>query len=363
MLAERMVDVAQNHEAPGADAPGVVAGRFMGREAVGSSDSRLGATSGTRPWAAGGSSGVTEAGIDTARILYRVRSDQDQDRAAREFDRGRALGPMRAGYTAAYELLWVEGRPSTVFDPGTHALLPAGALPDAQEAIRRMVRAELPSAVEVGVSRVDCTASVRFDRPADGWAMARGIAAMRPPRREVSERFDTGGRPRTLYLHYPGSKRVLERIYDKGHEAGSAPEAMLWRFEAQTRHPNRDRTTAEHWTMERVREQAGTRFRGMAAAAEGLHVRGEAGLRDQLRELVEQGSVTPRHAELLLGHLAAESVGIKRPRRTRYRRAAELRRLGLAMAMDGYDSLGGQDVDVDLGAVLDEILTTEKWSA
>jgi hypothetical protein len=60
-----------------------------------------------------------------------------------------------------------------------------------------------------------------------------------------------------------------------------------------------------------------------------------------------------------MGHVAAESVGLPRARATRYRREADLRRLGLALALDGIDD---NQLDVDLGDVLADVLSSPGWS-
>jgi hypothetical protein len=99
----------------------------------------------------------------------------------------------------------------------------------------------------------------------------------------------------------------------------------------------------------------------MARAAEGLRVCSEQTLRAQVREYVDRGRLTTRQARALLGYLACESVGINQPTRTRSYHRADLRKLGLAQALDGIDHQA-DELDVDLGELLAEALTSEKWS-
>jgi hypothetical protein len=84
----------------------------------------------------------------------------------------------------------------------------------------------------------------------------------------------------------------------------------------------------------------------------------ESTVRDQLRELVERRRITPRQAELLVGHIGCSASGIPTHPKAAQRRRRELRRLGLALALDGQD---GERVDVPLGDVLDDLLASAGW--
>lgn len=321
-------------------------------EAVGASNSRHAARFGR---------GVYEAGIDTVRLLYRLHDERQQERAHQLLGYvPEAIDGLRWGYLRDHELVWVEGRMVQLLTrPGDRSLMPAAALPDAQQEARRVLDVlRLSDAREVGVARLDVTAGVEFDRPAQGWAVLRGMAALDAPRRKT-EVWHQRGRPETVYLATAGGAK-RERIYDKGLEAGDAPAGTRLRFEAQMRFPKRVRTTAGWWTMERVHESFEGRYAPMARAADGVRVAGEAELRAVVRELVAEGKLGPVQARTLLGHLAAESVGIPTSNRTRRRQRAELRRLGLAQALDGLEESG---VDVELGDVLDELVTAEAWRA
>ncbi len=190
--------------------------------------------------------------------------------------------------------------------------------------------------------------------------MLRGLAGLDVPRRKPALYLDqTASRLQTVYwLTESGSKR--ERAYDKGLQLGSDEPGTRIRLEAQTRHPKATRTGAQHWTMERARETFEQRFGAMARAADGLRVCSEHTLRAQVRDYVDRDKLTPRQARALLGYLACESVGIGQPNRTRRYHRAELRRLGLAQALDGIDQ--PEELDVDLGEVLAEALTSDKWA-
>lgn len=300
---------------------------------------------------------AVEAGVDTTRFLYRLHDERQQAAATDLWSRrpGKLAG-LAVGYMPTHELLWVEGRPRRLLPGDATALLDPAGLPDAERLVReRLHDVGATDARPVGLSRVDATVTLRMEVPAEGWAVLRGLAALDVPRRKP----DVIGRPpETVYWLTPAGVRQ-ERAYDKGLETGTAAAGTLVRLEAQTRHRASDRTTAEWWTMERVRETFEQRFGAMGRAADGLHVASEQTIREQLRDLVARERITPGMAERLLGFIAAQSVGLPAPsRRTRFRRQAELRRLGLAQALDGIDV---DDLDVDLGGVLAEALGAEAW--
>lgn len=311
---------------------------------------------------------ICEAGIDTARMLFRLW-DERQQAAALDWcaegskplvsDDAGALG-LKVGYHPLHELLWVEGRPIQALKGRTPQLLPAGALPDAHSAVLARVRDVFPDARPAGLSRIDVTATVQLEDPSQGWAVLRGVGALDVPRRKPALYLDgSGTHPQTVYW-LTESGKVRERVYDKGAQLGTEPPGIRIRLEAQTRYRTATRTTAEHWTMERVRETFEQRFGTMARAADGISVCSERALRAQLREYVQRGRLTARQAELLLGHLACESAGIDgRPRRTVRRRRAELRALGLAQALDGIDE--ADELRVDLGELLADAMTSERW--
>lgn len=316
-----------------------------GLRGIGASSSRSTATS-VRPY---------EVGIDTARILFRLKTRTQHALASAHLRYPVNMGGLRAGYVPTYELLWVEGRPAQLLGMGV-GLLPPSGLPDATEAVRQQLATYgYTSAQQIGVSRLDATVSIDFGRPADGWAVLRGMDVLDAPRR-ITRTYHDGRRLQSVAKLTPKGQ-VMERIYDKGLECGVGAPGRLIRFEAQTRHKGDSRTTADWWTMERVRETFEKRFSPMARAADGLHVGSEQTIRTVVRQLVDEGKLGATQARTILGYLAAESVGIPASARTRRRQRAELRRLGLAHALDGAED----DVDVDLAAVLEDVLTAEQW--
>jgi hypothetical protein len=315
---------------------------------VGCTNSRHAATSG-RPTT------PVETGVDTARFLLRVRDERDQAAIGALCANGPAKLPevaARGQWYPAWELLAVEGHPAELLGRG--GLASGDELGRALDVVRDGLRdcVGVRQVADVGMSRVDCTATFRFDRPADGWALLTGLHGLDAPRLKPG----AIGRPiETVEWRTAGGRRRVARAYDKGLEAGIAPPGTLIRLEAQQRFRGTWRHPAHLWNGERAADEFGRRFAPLRASTEGgLVVASDQVLAEQLRELVERGRLTGRMAEVLLGHLACERVGIARPGRTRRRHRAELRRLGLAQALDGIDE--GEVIDVDLAAILDGAL-------
>lgn len=301
---------------------------------------------------------VVEAGIDTARVLFRPLDEGARRRIDKRFA-GQLVtsdcgGGLAAGWMPSYGVLWVEGRPAKALGLGTQLLDPRW-LPDAVQVATRQLRSELGLGAlrEVGVSRLDATATVELGSPSEGWAVLRGMAALEMPRRKAAL-YAQRGHPETVY-RLTVSGKVRERIYDKGAQLGTDEPGLRIRFEAQTRWAAGVRETTAAWrSPERVRDEFERRFEPMAVAARGLRVASPQVIAEQLRELVLADRLTGRQAELLLGHVTCDAVGIPRSRRTAYRRRADLKRLGLAQALDGIDD---GVVDVPLADVLGDLLS------
>ncbi|HEX5307816.1 MAG TPA: hypothetical protein VFW38_01920 [Solirubrobacteraceae bacterium] len=79
---------------------------------------------------------------------------------------------------------------------------------------------------------------------------------------------------------------------------------------------------------------------------------------DKLAELVREGELTARQAELLAGHVVLSKLGVTQRRSTTYNRRKTLRDLGLVVA-DGCL----QEVEVDLHSVLEQAMESPAWGA
>jgi hypothetical protein len=253
-------------------------------------------------------------------------------------------------------VLAAEGRVVEALSLDAHRLLPPAALGDAHEAVKRAVRAMgLYYLPEEGISRLDATVTLRTVSPAMGWSLLAGMAALDAPGLKPA----TVGRPLET-VKWVTQRRASTRAtaYDKGHQLLTAPRGREIRLEARHRYPARARQRVAEWRPEAVRKTFSDRFEPMSRSADGVHVMSERLVRETVREHVATGRLTARQAELLLGHIACEATGIDRDRTTTWRRRHELRKLGLAMALDGDE---GEPINVELQALLDEVLTSAEW--
>ena len=295
--------------------------------------------------------------MDTCRFNFLIDSEHDR-RVLRSLHRAPVEGvpALHLMFDVGHGVLSAEGRVVEALDLPAHRLLPPAALGDAAEVVRRAIRSMgvyyLP---DEGISRIDSTATVRMPTPAAGWSMLTGMQALDVPRLKPNV---IGRPPETV--KWVTAKRAATRAtaYDKGHQLGTAPRGVEIRLEARSRYPAARRMRVSEWRSDDVRENFRNRFEPMRASATGLHVMTETTVREQLRSFVEDGRVTPRQAERLLGHIACEATGIRREKTARWRARRELRRLGLALALDGAE---GERVDVELGQVLDDVLGAEVW--
>jgi hypothetical protein len=302
--------------------------------------------------------GVFEAGVDTCRFLWRIDSEHDRN-VLRSLPRHAAVDgipDLHLDYDGASGVLAAEGRVIEAVGLDTHRLLPPAALPDAHDAVRRAVRSMgLHYLPEEGVSRLDATVTLRMGSPAMGWSLLSGMAALDTPRLKPL----TIGRPlETVKWVTPRRAATRATAYDKGHQLLTAEQGTEIRLEARHRYSAQARRRVAEWRPGAVRESFETRFDPMRKSAEGVHIASERLVREMIREHVASGVITSRQAELLLGHIGCEATGIRTHPKTQQRRRRELRRLGLALAMDGDE---GEPINVELQALLDEVLTSAAW--
>ncbi len=107
-----------------------------------------------------------------------------------------------------------------------------------------------------------------------------------------------------------------------------------------------------------MRSKFQQRFYPLWQATKGVTVAGALVLADRIAELVEEGEITGRQAELLAGYVVLQKRGVRLTRSTTYNRRKQLRELGLVVA-DGCL----EEVEVDLHEVLEEALESPAWGA
>lgn len=363
---------------------------------------------------------VEGAGVDTWSPAWYVGEDSPAARALDALAtvptrRGKLVAdPIlghRIGWVPAARLAFAEGHPAEAV--GTEGLLSPDLLP---EALWRVWDActdyglLLPEGLPVGplrvgpvevredgrpgfagVRRCDATVDLRFDSSAEGLAFLQGVAAIGMPRAKQAVWRDVGGaydqvadyarqeafangcdeladtpreiralasRPiETVAFYGHGGHKMLARVYDKSVEASLGRRGTLIRPEDQRRYTKGTRRGVDELHAAYVRNQFHRRFVPLYQASEGIKVGGSEAIAAKLGELVDDGVITIRQAERILGYAGLEQAGVWRgDRRTYFRRRAELREAGLVL-----DDLGIDQVEVDVAAVLEQALEAEAW--
>lgn len=325
---------------------------------------------------------VAAAGIDTWSPCWYV----DRDSLAGAWLDGIATVPTargrllprpvlghRIGWDRASGLLFADGHPSA------DGLCSAGDLPAAFDGL---VAAMLESGVPIpngmtadvwlgagdggcredgfaGLRRVDATLDLAVDSAAEGLGILAGVAAVTrdaPSSKAEVIWSDDGRCVETVYLRGRGGKKVLGRWYDKGVESKTAGPGRLVRPEDQRRYVKGTRRSVEEYTAPYTRAKFHQRFLPLWQASKGVTVAGPIILAKKLAERVEAGDITPAQADDLAGFLVMEAVQVQRSGRTRRRRRAQVRELGLVLA-DGVL----QEVEIDLHDVLDQVMDGGTW--
>jgi hypothetical protein len=300
-------------------------------------------SSSTRPSLQRETPKVTEAGVDTWRLLFRTTLDRLPDKLI--FDVGR----YKAQWFAGHGVLALEGHPSTagLAEPWGLEQAYQGAVDDLKS------WGHVPTAF-AGLARLDSTVTQRMSRH-EGQAVLAGLAALDVPACDPVVR----GKPAhsIAYVHTHG-RRVLGRAYDKGRESGTAEAWELIRLEDQFRPASGSRPGREHFHAEYVRGRFHKRFLPLYRSARGVKVTGLPVIAREVVERVRAGELDTRRAEAMMGSLLLLSAGAPYPRSTYYKRRAVLRDHGYVLADDFFTP-----VEVDLAAVLEAALETPLWGA
>jgi hypothetical protein len=319
---------------------------------------------------------IEAAGVDTWSVCWYLRDGSSGQRAMDELATERAarsrllpesINGHRVGWFPGSRMVFAEGHP----DPD--GLAGASCLPDVVEGLEialadRGVQVPLHRLTRPvgmsgdgfgGVRRLDATVDLRFESAPEGLAALAGVAALPLPRMKTQVMREVGGRRvETVYFRGTSGKRVLGRWYDKGVESGSAPRGLHVRPEDQRRFPRSARPSVDVVASTAfVRDAFVRRFEPLWKAAKGVKVGGVTELAYRLAELQEEGVITPSEAKRIAGHLVLDSVDAQRQSRSQcYKDRAAARRHGLVLADGVLD-----EVEVDLGEVLESALDSEAW--
>jgi len=247
-------------------------------------------------------------------------------------------------------LTWAEGHP-----------LPGGLAGSAETAAAvALVRECVDDRFEVrrdrGVSRLDSTATVAFERQPEARAFLAGMAATQLPRCETTRR----GHPvhSISWTHAQGARK-LARCYDKGLERGG--EAFRFaRLEDQrrfgsSRHPPAEVVVEPGY----ARGRFVARFGPIRKQVQGVKAATFPVIAQALADEARYGYRDVREVERLAGALVVLSGGAAEAykRSTYYNRRAELRTAGYVVVDDQVEA-----VEVDLGQLVDEALESPEWA-
>lgn len=316
------------------------------------------------PRAGGGR--VAGAGVDTWSPAWYVPDGSATqaaiaERLPGEGHRARVLQDVVEGHRVMWfpdaGMLAAEGHPVS-------GRLAAGdELPAVHERLRASISEVLGADVEAewtaGVRRLDATCDVPHAEPAEGIALLAGVAALTIGGvQSVVRRAASGRRVETVELHGRGGRRILGRVYDKGVERrDGTPPGHLVRLEDQRRYDRHARRAVEELTTEYVRDQWKRRFLPLWRASKGVKVSGPLVLAARIGELIESGELTPAKARAVAGFLLLDAAGIEQGDRTnRWRLRRTCEEAGLVLA-DGVM----QELEVDLGAVVEDVLESDAW--
>jgi hypothetical protein len=326
---------------------------------------------------------VTEAGVDTWSPSWYANPDGPARAFFDEF--GTVRGPSGsqllpeaiAGHRVGWfkgGLVFAEGHPSpdglcpagelTVRALGLQdALLSAGLPIDRFRGLRRFASSAASAEGWAGLRRADATLNLDAGTRGEGLAVLAGIAAcVRDAPGHAEVRYGLDHAVETVYLRGYGGKRVLGRWYDKGLEASSAYRGRRLRGEDQRRWGKLDRRDPWDLDAHALRSGFQRRFYPLWQATRGVTVAGPVVIAEKLLEAVREGSLSPREAEALCGHVVLRVVGGRRgggiSQATMYRREKRIREFGLQLA-DGVL----EEVELDLASVLEQVLETDAWGA
>jgi hypothetical protein len=291
----------------------------------------------TRPSATGD---THELGVDTLRLLFETHDFGD-----RQYEIEQAPG-WTFGSIPSIGLTWAEGHPT----PG--ALASATAVADAGQHVRELLDERFGVLRDRGVARSDQTVTVKFPRPEETRAFIAGMAAVQLPRTETTRR----GHPvhSVSWTHATG-RRKLARVYDKGFERGGEPWELA-RMEDQRRYPSGARPPLEALDGEYLSDRFAARFGPIRRAVDGVKAASFPVVMQAIADEAKYGYRDVREAERMAGALVLLSggAGTAYPRRSFYRRRAELKDAGYVVVDDLVEA-----VEVNLGDVVEQAIEAD----
>ena len=235
-------------------------------------------------------------------------------------------------------------------NPASGALWSGGQVLEHGQLLHDVVEGTFGVRRDRGVARLDVTTSRRFE-PAEGRAFMAGVAAMEFPRLEATRR---GSPVHSVWWTGARSAVIKNRAYCESFKVTGREPFERLRLEEQGRFPNGRRPPLEVAAdPDFQRERFQRRFEPMRKAVRGVTAASFPVIGKALADEVKYGYRTHREVERLAGALVilGGGGGDGYPRRTRYRRQAELREAGYVVVDDFMEP-----VEVDLAEELDRAL-------
>lgn len=319
-----------------------------------------------------------DAGIDTWSVGWYLAAEGPAEKAVcalatakvKRFDALPGdVAEHKVLYDRTHRFLVAEGHPN----PDGLAPVDAEALLAAQEAIAdglEELGVQVPrdpgpfdrpgSPGAAGVRRLDL--AVDLQGQADqGRAILSGVAAIEPPGllRSVVHRAKVGRAIETV--SWQGARGKVGRVYDKGVEQLTHRAGEKIRFEDQRRYPSGTRPLVDELSPEYARAMFSQRFAALRKATKGVVVASEAEVIGTIEELVDEGVLTATEAVKVMGYLVLErggaEVGLPRTTAWRFRKLA--REAGVVLASSDLED----DLRIDLGGCLDQVIEDAQWAA
>jgi hypothetical protein len=227
-------------------------------------------------------------------------------------------------------LVTVEGRLAALLHgEEDHRLLGADDFVRAPEAAGDLFGLDVDAA-PVGVGRADLASELRFTDGEEGLEFLRALSYVDIPWLKVGTEGGKRDRLETVYHRNMRGRSVALRCYDKGIESETCGPGMWLRLERQRRWRKEQEGTV-HDVVDRGLAEAfvGRELRAAVAGDDEVMVCDPPAAAERLRELYAWQAITGDALHRLGAFVWFGSEGLHP--RTAQRRAAELRRLGLAL--------------------------------
>jgi hypothetical protein len=236
------------------------------------------------------------------------------------------------------------------------AIVEAGlALPVRERAFESL---DVSSQGFAGLRRCDITVNLQMPGTAEGLALLAGIAACaRDAPGKCNAFWDR--ELESVFFRGRSGRCVLGRWYDKSVEANLGARGTVIRGEDQRRWSKGHRRDPAELDAGALKAHFQRRFYPLYKATKGVTVGGPMAIAAKVIEAMDAGELSPQRGRLLIADTVLEGCGAERKfmKDRTLRRSRSLRaELGLVLA-DGVL----EEVEVELGEVLEAVLDTDAW--